>query len=304
MAEAQSPLGTCRWSRRLQERPRNLSRYLRANADVRYNGAVAADRPEAAQLGEEGYGVLVRYRDAARLELAPYALQRPAATGEVEKLRPGHCRLADAELSGMATIALVAALVPPGNVCLPSAVRIHGSGPQTPHEVWLGLDRKAGKPSRLPARVRIVRFFGVKTHRIFGVPVRVTSPARTVVDSFRYGKKVSLDVATHALCDPLCSRLTTMGEFGTVEVCRVINELTYSLTVRHLSLSDVLKVRRGLPALRQQRAISAVLDREMARIDAVIAMVREVIERFKEYRTAFISGGVTGEMDVKKAVAA
>jgi type I restriction enzyme S subunit len=86
--------------------------------------------------------------------------------------------------------------------------------------------------------------------------------------------------------------------------CKVINELTYSITVRHLSSSDVLKVCLGLPPLPEQRAIAALLDRKTAKIDVLIAMVREVIERFKEYRTAFILGGVTGETDVKKAVAA
>ncbi|MEJ5171871.1 MAG: hypothetical protein WHU10_12855, partial [Fimbriimonadales bacterium] len=125
--------------------------------------------------------------------------------GEVEKLGPGLYRLADAEPIEMETIALVAAAVPAGIVCLLSALRIHGIGTQTPHEVWLGLDRKARKPSRLPAQVRIVRFsgpmltYGVKTQRILGVPVRVTSAARTVVDCFRYRNKIGIGVAVEAL---------------------------------------------------------------------------------------------------------
>jgi hypothetical protein len=38
-----------------------------------------------------------------------------------------------------------------------SALRTHNIGTQAPHEVWLALDRKARKPSRPPARLRIVR---------------------------------------------------------------------------------------------------------------------------------------------------
>ncbi|GIX49459.1 MAG: transcriptional regulator [Candidatus Tectimicrobiota bacterium] len=168
-----------------------------------------------------------RFRDAVRLGLSPYALQRLVAAGEVEKIRPGLYRLTDAEPSEMETIALVAAVVPAGIVCLLSALSLHGIGTQLPHEVWLGLDRKARKPSRLPARVRIVRFsgpmltYGVKTQRILGVPVRVTSPARTVVDCFRYRNKIGLDVATEALREALRTRKTTVDEIlRTAEVCR------------------------------------------------------------------------------------
>jgi type I restriction enzyme S subunit len=59
-----------------------------------------------------------------------------------------------------------------------------------------------------------------------------------------------------------------------------------------------------LPPLPEQRAIAAFLDRETAKIDALIAKVREAIERLKEYRTALISAAVTGKIDVREAVSA
>jgi hypothetical protein len=42
------------------------------------------------------------------------------------------------------------------------------------------------------------------------------------------------------------------------------------------------------------------LDRETARIDALVAKVREAIERLKELRTALISAAVTGKIDVRE----
>src|SRR5579885_1109178 len=54
----------------------------------------------------------------------------------------------------------------------------------------------------------------------------------------------------------------------------------------------------------EQRAIAAFRDRETARIDALVAMVREAIERLKELRTALISAAVTGKIDVREEVAA
>jgi predicted transcriptional regulator of viral defense system len=184
-------------------------------------------RATTVHLPQEDLGAFFRFRDAVGRGISPFALRRLVATGQVVKLSPGLYRLADVEPTGMETIALVAAAVPAGTVCLLSALAIHGIGTQTPHEVWLGLDRKARKPSRLPAQVRIVRFsgpmltYGVKTHRILGVPVRLTSPARTIVDCFRYRNKIGLDVATEALRDALRSRLATVDEIlRTAEVCR------------------------------------------------------------------------------------
>jgi type I restriction enzyme S subunit len=49
----------------------------------------------------------------------------------------------------------------------------------------------------------------------------------------------------------------------------------------------------------EQRAIAAFLDRETARIDALVAKIREAIERLKELRTALISAAVTGKIDVR-----
>jgi hypothetical protein len=56
---------------------------------------------------------------------------------------------------------------------------------------------------------------------ILGVPVRVTSPARTVVDCFRYRSKIGLDVALEALRDVLRSRKASVDEImRAAEVCR------------------------------------------------------------------------------------
>ncbi len=58
-----------------------------------------------------------------------------------------------------------------------------------------------------------------------------------------------------------------------------------------------------LPPPDEQRAITAFLDRETARIDALVAKVRDAIDRLKELRTALISAAVTGKIDVREEVA-
>jgi predicted transcriptional regulator of viral defense system len=161
------------------------------------------------------------------LEIAFSELQRLVADGTVEKVGPGLYRLSLVEPNEFETIALVATAVPSGIICLLSALGFHGIGTQAPHEVWLGLDRKARKPRTLPAKVRIVRFsgamliYGVETHKILDVRVRVTSPARTIVDCFRYRSKLGIDVALEALRDAVRSRKATVDEImRAAEVCR------------------------------------------------------------------------------------
>jgi type I restriction enzyme S subunit len=59
-----------------------------------------------------------------------------------------------------------------------------------------------------------------------------------------------------------------------------------------------------LPSLPEQAAIAAYLDRETAKLDALVAKVEAAIERLQEYRTALITAAVTGKIDVRKAVPA
>jgi predicted transcriptional regulator of viral defense system len=68
------------------------------------------------------------------------------------------------------------------------------------------------------APVRLVRIsgaaltFGVDEHDIEGVTVRITSPARTVVDCFKFRNKIGIDVAVEALREYRRLRKGTVDE--------------------------------------------------------------------------------------------
>jgi len=180
----------------------------------------------SARLRKAGLGAFFRPRDVEPIGISFSELQQSVAAGIVEKVGQGLYRLAAAKPDEMETIAMVASAVPAGIVCLLSALRVHNIGTQSPHEVWLALDRKARKPSRLPTRVRIVRFsgamltYGVQERLVLGVPVQITSPARTVVDCFRYRRKLGLDVALEALRETIRSRAANVDEImRAAEVC-------------------------------------------------------------------------------------
>lgn len=84
---------------------------------------------------------------------------------------------------------------------------------------------------------------------------------------------------------------------------RVINELTHSTTVKHLSSTSVSKTQIGIPPGREQRTISAFLDLESAKVETLTASIRQAIERLEEFRVALISAAVTGKIDIQDVAA-
>ena len=74
---------------------------------------------------------------------------------------------------------------------------------------------------------------------------------------------------------------------------RALNDVTHSTTVRHLSSFDVLKFRLPFPPLAEQQAIADFLDRETAKIDALVTKKERLIELLQEKRTALITRAVT-----------
>ncbi len=69
-------------------------------------------------------------------------------------------------------------------------------------------------------------------------------------------------------------------------------------TMDNLNRKIVGGIPLALPPLAEQRAIAAHLDRETAKIDALIGKVRAAIEKLLEYRAALIAAAVTGKIDV------
>ncbi len=180
-----------------------------------------------ARLNSARVGAFFRPRDVVPLGVTFRDLQRLVSEGKVDPLGNGLYRLSAVEPNEYESLAMVASAVPNSIICLLSALRVHEIGTQSPHQVWIAIDRKARKPQNVPIKLRIVRFsgamltYGVVERTMLGVPVLITSPARTVVDCFRYRNKVGIDVAKEALYDALRSRITTVSEIvRAAEVCR------------------------------------------------------------------------------------
>ncbi len=174
-------------------------------------------------------GVL-RVRDLTSRGIHPEYLRRLCRQGLMVRTGRGLYMAADADISAHHSLAQAAKMVPHGIVCLLSALRFHEIGTQNPHEVWMALGRTAARPRIDYPPLRIVRFSGpgltegIEEHVIEGVSVKVTSPARTVADCFKYRNKIGLDVALEALKECRASRRCGIGDlWHHAKLCRVAN---------------------------------------------------------------------------------
>ena len=71
-------------------------------------------------------------------------------------------------------------------------------------------------------------------------------------------------------------------------------------TINQLTLEMLNSFKVPVPSQAEQHAIAAYLDGETAKIDGLVAKVREAIDRLRELRTALISAAVTGRIDVRE----
>jgi predicted transcriptional regulator of viral defense system len=149
---------------------------------------------------------VARSRWLERKGISRTRLQRLVKQGDLIRLRRGiYSQPDESETTEHHDLAVVAMSIPRGVICLLSALRFHGLGTQNPAEVWVAIHVKARKPKIGFPPMKIVRFSGpalengTETHQIEGVTVRVTSPARTVADCFKFRNKIGPDIALEAL---------------------------------------------------------------------------------------------------------
>ena len=68
-----------------------------------------------------------------------------------------------------------------------------------------------------------------------------------------------------------------------------------------INASDLTRLPIPVPPFSEQTAIAAFLDRETAKIDALIGKPEKAIDLAQERRSALISAAVTGKIDVLEA---
>ena len=197
-----------------------------------------ADPAERLRAGR--LGAFFRPSQVADAGITRDELRALVRRGTVEHACRGLYRMADAEPTENYSLATACARIPNGIICLLSALRVYDIGSQAPAEVWIAIPHKARRP-RLPGlRLRVVRFsgparsLGVKETAFEGVPARITTPARTVADCFRFERLVGPEVAMEALQDGLRQRKVTVAELSSVEETLRSRRLSAALDSRSM----------------------------------------------------------------------
>jgi len=177
------------------------------------------------QLREAGIGAFFRPSQLEALGITYDQVRRLETAGTVERVARGLYRLADAEPTEHYSLAAACARIPRSIVCLLSALKVHGIGTQLPREVWLAIPHKARPPRPPGIKIRLLRLsgpswtYGIQDTAFEGVPARITSPARTVVDCFRFERLIGREAAMEALSDALRSKqVTTDALLRTLDV--------------------------------------------------------------------------------------
>jgi predicted transcriptional regulator of viral defense system len=153
-------------------------------------------------LGKRG---IMRLSDLTAAGVHAASLARLVEDGTIVRAGRGLYELADRDVSLSHDLAEMAVRVPKGVICLISALAHHEITLQNPRAVWMAIGPKDRNPAISHRAVRFVHFgeaalqAGVQRVDIDGVAVRIFSPAKTIVDCFRYRRIVGLDVALEAL---------------------------------------------------------------------------------------------------------
>jgi len=170
---------------------------------------------------------VMRLRDFQKSGIAKAAVLRLAEAGQLERIGRGLYALPGREVSESEALVQVAKRVPGGVACLLTALVFHNLTDQNPSKVWLAIDRKAREPQLDWPPLEVVWWsskllaFGVMEKTIGGVPVKVTTPAKTVADCLKYRNKIGIDVAIQAIRDYRRSRRSVDDLFEAARVCRV-----------------------------------------------------------------------------------
>ncbi|MFM9973787.1 MAG: type IV toxin-antitoxin system AbiEi family antitoxin domain-containing protein [Beijerinckiaceae bacterium] len=158
---------------------------------------------------------MIRLKDFAAANIGPETLARLVRDKVVMRPARGLYQLSNTPVEATHVLAEAAVMVPKGIICLTSALQFHGLTLQMPSAVWMAIDRAAWRPKITYPPIRFVRFNelalteSVKRHRIEGIEVPITDPARTIVDCFRYRTKIGVDVAMEGLREGLRNRRFT-----------------------------------------------------------------------------------------------
>lgn len=167
---------------------------------------------------------VIRAADLAEAGITRTLLSYLQKRGMLRRIARGAYVLTDA-IPEYGSFLEAAAAVPHGVICLLSALQFHEITTQMPMETWIAVQRGHYTSARTVSSLRIVQFSGaafsqgIETHGSGGAVIRVYSPAKTIVDCFRFRNRIGLEIAQEALRDGLRHRKATRDDIWKLAGC-------------------------------------------------------------------------------------
>lgn len=178
--------------------------------------------------------VLLKTRGIMRLSefvadgITAATVRRLEQSGRIERIARGLYQLPGAETDPHHDLAEAARRIPKGVICLTSALAWHGLTDTIPSRVWIAIGVKDRRPRVDHLPLQVVRFGprvltgGIEIHKVDKVPMRIYSPAKTIVDMFRYRQSAGtrykrspgLNLAIEGLREGLRTRKATPADIA------------------------------------------------------------------------------------------
>ena len=174
------------------------------------------------------HGGKLRMSEAIEQGITRYMLYSLRDKGVIEQVSRGIYRLADLPPISNPDLVTVSLRFPNAVICLVSALAYHDITTQIPHVVFVAVSRDSRMPSLDHPPIQAHRFSneayksGIEEHQIDGVPVKVYSPEKTLVDCFKFRNKIGMDVVLETLKLYKTRKKFNLGELlRNARICRV-----------------------------------------------------------------------------------
>ena len=160
----------------------------------------------------------LRSSDLKKMNIPRVVLTRMINTGMLERVARGLYRKINTLLSEKENLVTIAKKTPNAVFCLLTALYFHKLGTQLPREIWIAMPKGSHTPIIDYPPIKMVQLTGrvysdgIQTVISDKVALKIYSPAKTVIDCFKFRNKIGLDVALEALKDVLQKKKATIDE--------------------------------------------------------------------------------------------
>ena len=181
---------------------------------------------------------IIRLRDLKEIDIPRIVLTRLIRSGQLEKIARGLYCVPNKPVTENSNLVTIAIKIPQAIFCLLTALQIHEITTQLPRQIWIAMPRGSHVPKLDYPPIKMIQCsaniysIGIETIEYDKQTIRVYSPAKTVVDCFKYRNTVGLDVAIEALREVRAQKKATADElWHFAKIGRVTNVIRPYLEV-------------------------------------------------------------------------